>query len=91
MNLLNNPLEFPPVTVVNKGIKYVKEYLKANCKENPEDFEKQIPKSIEPNIISVNDDMWASDSDEEDEKRRSVSPNKMRKNTGIKKKFEIFF
>jgi hypothetical protein len=98
LNLLNNPLEFPPLTVVNRGIKYVKEYLKANCDREPDDIAKKIPKSVEPNIVSVNDDMWPSDSDDDlIEKKRPLSGlgynNRTKKNgeNSKKKKFDIFF
>lgn len=96
---MNNPLEFPPLSVVNRGIKHVKDYLKANCDRVPEDIAKKIPKSVEPNIISVNDDMWPSDSDDENaDKNRPLSGlgyhKKNKKNGETKKKkfeFIIYF
>jgi hypothetical protein len=91
LNLLNNPLEFPPLDVVNKGIKQVKEFLKINCTHRPEDFTKLIPKSEEPSIFSVNDDMWASDSGDDQSGKRSTSTMNSRKSTGKKLEQKSFF
>lgn len=72
LNLSNNPIEFPPIEVIEKGVKFTQEYLKKHSKlESSElvlakkhDFEK-LKYEEESRILTVNDDVWASDDENE--------------------------
>ncbi len=52
-------------------------------------MELKIPKSVEPNILSVNDDLWPSDSDDDNDKRSPRHVTSTIKNRKSAKKFEF--
>ncbi len=73
LNLIDNPIEYPPIEVVQKGCKCVQEYLKHEIKKGKNyliscsNDEYEFADENYNNIKLLNDDVWASDDNENNE------------------------
>lgn len=75
LNLTDNPIEYPPEEIVQKGCKAILEFLK-NDYFNTQIKKGKTPALINDNDISdirtVTDDVWASDEETSFQPKRNV-------------------
>ena len=89
LNLINNPIEFPPLDVVKNGIKYVQDFLRQNMNEGDQlnKYKENDKYDDESRIIRDLDDVWASeDENEKISHRRSVSARRMTKSALLRRR-----
>ena len=76
LNLINNPIEFPPMDVVKNGIKYVQDYLKQSMESQHGNYDeiRETRYDEESRLMQANHgalDVWSSD-DEHDKLMRNM-------------------
>ncbi len=64
LNLIDNPIEYPPMEIVQKGSKAVQEYLKNEIKRNKNYLISDDDYDNYSSIRMFNDDVWASEEEE---------------------------
>ncbi len=65
LNLIDNPIEYPPIEIVQKGFKAVQEYLKNEIKRNKNYLISEEDYDNYSSIRMFNDDVWASEDENE--------------------------
>ncbi|CAF0934954.1 unnamed protein product [Brachionus calyciflorus] len=75
LNLTNNPIEYPPLDIVQKGCKFIQEFLRKDyfnsCIENDKNPNYNIESDFSE-IKSATDDIWASDDESNDQSKKRI-------------------